>query len=113
MKETDRDSLRLTDILHSINIIQGYIEEITFVDFYNNEMMQSACVRHLEIIGEASSKISENLKKEHFEIPWREIIGLRNIVAHEYSRVDLGEIWTTILHDLPPLKEQISGILNK
>ena len=61
-----------------------------------NEMLQSACLRHLEIIGEASSKISEKLKIEYPDMPWTKAIGLRNIVTHEYFRVNVNEIWETI-----------------
>jgi uncharacterized protein with HEPN domain len=73
--------------------------------------MQSVCIRHLEIIGEASSKISKKLENDYPKIPWREIIALRNMVAHEYFRVDVAEVWITIQQDLPPLKEQVYLIL--
>lgn len=111
MKELNRDLLRLEDIIQSISIIEGYVAKISFDQFIENEMMQSACIRHLEIIGEAASKLSETLKDKHVTIPWREIIAMRNIVVHEYFRVDLDEIWTTILHDLPTLKQQVVDIL--
>lgn len=101
----------MKDILQSISILEGYLKELDFSAFEKNEMMQSACIRHLEIIGEASSKISKELKTDYTEIPWREIIALRNIVLHEYFRVDVAEIWTTIQQDLPPLKEQVKSIL--
>lgn len=70
MKRTNRDILRLKDILQSISLIEGYVRGIEEVHFVNNEMMQSACLRHLEIIGEASSRLGEELKKAHTNIPW-------------------------------------------
>jgi len=97
MKETNRDALRLRDILKSIMAIQKYVKAIDFSSFLQNEMMQSACIRHLEIIGEASSKISKELKNDFSEIPWKQIVALRNMVVHEYFRVDVAEIWTTIV----------------
>jgi uncharacterized protein with HEPN domain len=69
MKQTERDLLRLKHILHSISTIQGYVLNITIDDFLQNEMMQSACLRHLEIIGEASSKITDELKSRFAAIP--------------------------------------------
>jgi len=107
----NKDIKRVKDILQSINILEGYIKELDLPTFAKNEMMQSACIRHLEIIGEASSKTSKELKNDYPEIPWREIIALRNMVVHEYFRVDVAEIWTTIQQDLPSLKEQVQLIL--
>jgi len=111
MKETNRDALRVRDIFNSITAIEQYVKAIDFSSFVQNEMMQSACIRHLEIIGEASSKISKELKNSFSEIPWKQIIALRNMVVHEYFRVDLAEIWTTIVQDLPILKEQVQLVL--
>lgn len=107
----NRDIKRVKDIFQSINILEDYVRELDFSKFVKNEMMQSACIRHLEIIGEASSKISKELKNNYWEIPWREITALRNMVIHEYFRVDVAEIWTTIQQDLPSLKEQVQLIL--
>jgi uncharacterized protein with HEPN domain len=113
MKVPNRDILRLTDISTSISTIQDYVYNVDFDHFNKNEMMQSASIRHLEIIGEASSKLSAEVKTRHGEVPWREIVALRNIVIHEYSRVDIAEVWTTIQQDLPLLKEQIEIILEE
>jgi uncharacterized protein with HEPN domain len=112
MKQTDRDLLRLEHILHSISAIQGYVINITLDDFLENEMMQSACLRHLEIIGEASSKITDELKSKFAHIPWVKIVGLRNIVAHEYFRVNKMEVWSTIQNDLPAFKKQVASIID-
>lgn len=113
MKEINRDVKRLKDILQSIDTIQQYLSGIDLDSFSINEMMQSACIRHLEIIGEASSKISEGLKSEYSTIPWRQIIALRNLVIHEYFRVDIGEIWITVTRDVPALKAQVITMLER
>jgi uncharacterized protein with HEPN domain len=59
--------------------------------------------RELEIIGEAARRISESFRQAHPEIPWREIIGQRNILAHDYGDVDAELIWKAVTQDLPQL----------
>lgn len=76
-------------------------------------MMQSAIIRQFEIIGEAASKISEELKKNSSDIEWVTIKDFRNLFAHEYFRVDVAEVWSAIQHDIPILKEQISSLIEK
>ena len=70
-------------------------------------MMHSACIRQLEIIGEAASRLSDELRRKSTNIEWREIIGLRNILIHDYFGVDLNIIWEIITNDLPKLNIQI------
>lgn len=67
-------------------------------------------IHQLQLIGESSNNISDKIKQEFPEVKWREIIGLRNFVVHEYFGVDLNEIWNTISKDLPLLKKQIQEI---
>jgi len=76
----------------------------TFEDYESNSMMKDACVRQLGIIGEACNRVSEEVKDANQEIEWRQIIGLRNIVIHQYFGVDDQLIWDVIQHNLPDLK---------
>jgi len=76
-------------------------------------MMQFASIKQLEIIGEASNRFSKELKEKHSEIKWREIVGFRNILIHEYFCVDLFIVWSIIKNELPKLKEQINLILTQ
>jgi uncharacterized protein with HEPN domain len=66
-------------------------------------MLQDAVERNLGIIGEAARRISDNLKQEHPEIPWRRMIAQRNVLIHEYDDVDLGEIWKVASFHVPKL----------
>lgn len=75
-------------------------------------MRQSAVIRQFEIIGEASANISDELKKCEPDVEWNTIKGFRNLLVHEYFRVDVTEVWSTIENDLPVLKKQIQSILN-
>ena len=73
--------------------------------------MQSACIRQLEIIGEAANYISDEAKNMFNDIEWREIVGLRNLLIHEYFGVDIQVIWEIIQNDLPPFKKRIKKLL--
>ncbi len=103
----------LEDILDSINKILKYIENLTFEDFENNEMVIDAVIRNLEILGEASKILPDNIKEKYSYIPWRKIITTRNKVIHEYGTVNLETVWEIANDELPLLKEQISMIYKK
>ena len=73
-------------------------------------MIQDAVIRNIEIIGEATKKISKQLTESHQEIPWSEMAGMRDKLIHDYLDVDLDVVWKTVEIDLPLLKEMISKI---
>lgn len=68
-------------------------------------------MRCLEIVGEAASKVSQEYKDSHSELPWRDMIDMRNKVIHEYLNVEYGVVWKTTIEDLPLLRSQIESIL--
>lgn len=105
------DKARLLHIIDSIEKIETYILGSEYEEFESNSMMKDACIRQLGIIGEASNRISEELKESNEEIEWRQIIGLRNIVIHQYFGVDDQVIWGIIQHNLPDLKLNTKRIL--
>ena len=76
--------------------ILGYLQKKDYEDFLRDGLLQDAVERNLTIFGEAARKLSESFKSEHTEIPWRRIIGLRNILVHEYEDIDYDEIWEII-----------------
>ncbi len=84
---------------------------MTYEDFENDERTVDAVIRNLEIIGEAARNIPLELRDKYSDIPWRRIVGLRNVVIHDYFGVDLEIIWEIITKDLLDLKEKIKGIL--
>ena len=81
--------------------------------FVNNSMMFNAALRQLEIIGEASNRLSEDLLNANPSIPWAKIIGLRNLVIHEYFGIDDLTIWNVIKINLPELKEKATLLISK
>ncbi len=102
----------IEDILKAI----GRIEEYTMKgkkEFLSDEMVEDAVIYQLAIIGEAASKLSLVLKKKYADIPWKDVIGLRSVIIHDYANINLLRIWNTVSKDLPPLKVTILQILDE
>ncbi len=112
MKKMLDDKARLQHILDAIIEIEGYMESHTEADFFSNSMLHSACIRQLEIIGEAAGRVSEEIRTESTDIPWKEIIGLRNLLIHEYFGVDLDIVRDVIWTDMPKLKKEVKALLD-
>jgi len=110
--EVDKDLFRLGHIQECIDKIGKLVEILkTYEDFEAKWIEQDAVVRNLEIIGEASNHISEGLRNKYPELPWSEMRGMRNFMAHEYFGLQLDTIWNTAVNDMPVLKEQIQKII--
>jgi uncharacterized protein with HEPN domain len=104
------DQVYLEHILEAIDKIEGFIQGITKLDFDQNVMIQDAIIRNIEIIGEATKKLSKQLTQSHPDIPWQDMAGMRDKLIHDYLDVDLDVVWKTVEVDLPLLKKMISGI---
>jgi uncharacterized protein with HEPN domain len=103
--------LYLEDILQAVDKIGRYTRNLNSKSFAQNDLVVDAVVRNLEIIGEASRNIPEEIRKQHADIPWSRMIGLRNIAIHEYFGVDLGIIWEIVTRNLPETKPKIVATL--
>jgi uncharacterized protein with HEPN domain len=103
--------LYLTDILEAIERIENYLKGLTFEEFYKNKLFVDAVVRNFEIIGEATKHIPEEVKKEHGQIQWSKMAGMRDKLAHEYFGVNIEIIWKTAKNRLPALKPLIEELL--
>jgi uncharacterized protein with HEPN domain len=111
MPLNQRDPAYLFDMLEASEKVQHYLKNKTYEDFFKDDMLQDAVERNLGIIGEAARRISEALKQEHPEIPWRKIIAQRNVLIHEYEDIDIGEIWEVASFHLPRLVDQIRPLI--
>jgi len=98
------DNIYLEDIQVAIGKIESYIENTDFDQFSKDSKTQDAVIRQLEIIGEASNKLSMEFVNKYPEFPVRKAKNMRNLLAHEYNDVDIAEVWKTAKNDLPLLK---------
>ncbi|PIU56096.1 MAG: hypothetical protein COS87_03260 [Chloroflexi bacterium CG07_land_8_20_14_0_80_45_17] len=105
--------LFIEDILECIGKIEKYIEGMEFKDFETDEKTIDAVVRNLEVVGEASKNIPENVKARYSDVYWKGVVGLRNRIIHEYFGVDLKIIWYIVKEELLTLKKQMERILEK
>lgn len=106
-------SLFFGDILEAIERISNYTDGVSQEEFCNDQKTIDAVVRNIEIIGEAAANIPDELRYSNSHIPWKKIVGARNIVIHKYFGVDTNILWNIIKKQLPPLKSQISEILHQ
>lgn len=111
MKNKIADKVRIRHIVDAINEIESYIKDVDVNIFISNSMMYHATLRQLEIIGEAANGLTEEFLQNTPQIPWAKIIGLRNLIIHEYFGVDDITIWSVITINLPDLKEQLKPII--
>ncbi len=101
----------LKDILDSSEKIENYVDALSYEEFELDEKTIDAVIRNFEIIGEASRNIFKDLRDKYPEVPWGNMISMRNILSHEYYRVGLNVVWDTIKEDIPKLKYYIGNIL--
>lgn len=104
--------MRLEDIIEAMDRIERYTQDLDYSAWLNDEKSIDAVIRNLEIIGEAASHVPGEIQKQNSDVPWKEIKGIRNILAHEYFGVDNEIIWKTIQDDLPSIRPRIEKILN-
>ncbi|NET62793.1 MAG: DUF86 domain-containing protein [Symploca sp. SIO2E6] len=104
------DGERLQDILEAIAQVEKYSVRGRQV-FDQDELVQVWIVHHLQIIGEAANSLSSELITRYSRIPWAQIVAFRNLLVHEYFRVDLDAVWTIVQRNLPDLKNQIKAII--
>ena len=102
----------LVDILDAISDLSDFTADMTFEDFSADRKTINACIRSLEVIGEATKKIPPEIRQQKPTLPWQAISGMRDKLIHEYFGVDLTIVWQTIQHDLSAFEHAISELLN-
>lgn len=109
MLPDSKDMARLWDIMDASRAIIEFIHGKRYEDLLTNRMMRNAVERNLEIIGEAARCISQDFRISHPEIPWKAMISLRNVLAHEYGEIRYERLWIICSEQLNPLIEQMKN----
>jgi uncharacterized protein with HEPN domain len=105
------DMLYLQHILECIDNIESYVPNGES-DFFSSKLIQDAVIRNLEVIGEATKRVSMDLRSQHSDVPWREMAGMRDVLIHNYFGVDNEIVWNVVKDELPLLKNKIAELLN-
>ena len=107
MRPEERDPAHLWDMVEAARAVVDFIEHLALEDFLaagkDREITRLAVERELEILGEAARRVSSRFRDEHAEIPWKETVGLRNVISHEYDKVNYTEIYRIVRERVPEL----------
>ena len=112
MREHSRDKSRLEDILKSIQLIEEYSDGISFETFVADTMRYYAIMKNVEIVGEAANMLTRDFRETNTELPWREIIGMRNVLVHGYANISNEQLWSAVKDDIPIIKNAVNNYMN-
>ena len=101
----------LSDIQEAVHRIADYTHGMDYGMFLGDTRTQDAVIRNLEIIGEATKHLSEQLRSAWTDIPWRSMAGIRDRLIHHYFGVTLDIVWQVAIHELPVVDEQVRSVL--
>ena len=105
--------LYLTDIVDAADSIEKFLMGQDFNEFERNEMMHSAVLQKLTVIGEAAARLSKEFTNRYPDIPWMDIVGFRNIAVHEYFAVRWDIVWVAATEEVPVLRDLMGKILQE
>ncbi len=104
------DRVRVSDMIDAAEKVCRFVDGRQRQDLDTDDMLQLACLRGIQIIGEAAANVSTETRDAHPEIPWRNIVGMRNRIVHAYSLIDLDVVWKTAIEELPLLLQGLRKI---
>lgn len=108
-----REEQYLDDIVEAAVHIRDFLTGVDQDGFLASELIRSAVLQKLSVIGEAANRVTPELRAAHPEIPWRGIIGMRNLAVHAYFTLDWQIVWETASGDVPALASQVTAILER
>jgi len=104
-------TIYVKDMVAAIESIEAFIAGMGFEEFARDDKTLSAVLRKLEVLGEASKQVPEEIRAKHPDIPWREMAGMRDKLIHFYFGVDEALVWQTITNKIPDIKRRLQSIL--
>lgn len=107
------DRIRIQHMIDAAEEALSFVTDVEKKNFSHNRMFILSVIKDIEIIGEAASKISEGTKLKYSNIPWKDIVGMRNRLIHGYFDVNIKLVWNTTQNNLPPLIKSLKEILNE
>lgn len=106
-----RDAVSVLDMLKAARKVVEYATGLDESSFMASSRDQDAILRQLTIVGEAAKRVSEEFRTSHPEVPWRRVAGFRDVVVHDYFKVDIEEVWRIVQGDLPALIAVIEALV--
>ncbi len=111
MQPEDKNPAYLWDILDAASTILQFTSGLKMGQYLKDRKLQLAVERLLEVIGEAANRVSSDFQQSHPEIPWKKIVGQRNVIAHEYGEIKQERIWTVVSSNIPELIEKLKPLV--
>ncbi len=105
------EDLYLDDISRAAVAVERFIRDRRRADLDHDELLLSGVLYKLTVIGEAAAHLGPEIRAEIPEIPWRSVVGFRNLVIHEYFGLDLDIVWTTVTVQVPVLRQAVTGFM--
>jgi uncharacterized protein with HEPN domain len=106
-----RDSASLLDIVRAGQLVLQFAQGLNREQLASDVLRQSAILYQISIMGEATKRLSREFREQHSEVPWDDVAGMRDIIAHQYDRVDLDIVWQVIQRNIPELLNMITPLL--
>jgi len=112
MREHSRDRDRLEDIVKYAQNVNFIISGISYEEFTKDIRIYYSVMKNIEVIGEAANMLTRHFRETHAELPWRQIVSMRNVLVHGYAQVSDADLWQTATNDIQPLCEQVLRYLS-
>ncbi|MFH1957288.1 MAG: DUF86 domain-containing protein [bacterium] len=113
MKDIERDNFYLRSISEEIVKIENFVKGAIYKTFLKDEKLQYAVYKAFENIGEAAKNISKKTKEKHSDIPWRDLAGFRDKLAHGYFGIDVELVWKAVKKEVPDIKRNLINLVKK